>query len=46
MANDKLKEKAATLGANVVFPVRYGKRCVSLLSWLIIEERSCGTFND
>lgn len=33
MVNEKLKEKAATLGANAVVLVRYGKGGVSLFSW-------------
>ena len=39
MVNDKLKEKAAELGADAVILVRYGEGGVSLLSWGSLEGK-------
>lgn len=39
MVNDKLREKAAELGADAVILVRYGKGGVSLWSWGSLEGK-------
>src|SRR5258708_27504077 len=39
MVNDKLKEKAAELGADAVILVRYGEGGMSLLSWGSLEGK-------
>ena len=39
MVNDKLREKAAELGADAVILVRYGSGGISLMSWGSLEGK-------